>query len=334
MSSADAAPMSGPVPGAAAMSGPVPGAAAMSGPVPGAAAMSGPVPGAAPLPASSSSPTAPPRRYRGAFLRLYRSEMRLLLTRRRNTILLAVLAAVPIFIGVAVKVSNPGAGEGPEFISRITGNGLFLVLTAITVSIPFFLPLVIAVVAGDSIAGEAGLGTLRYLLTVPVSRGRMLAAKTLGVATFTAVAVLVIAVVGLIVGAALFGVHSLVLLSGDTVGIADALLRTLGVIAYVTVALFALAAGGMFVSTLTENAIAAMASTVSIAVFSALLDAVPQLSAIHPALLTDHWLGFGELLRTSVSGTDLARWTAIHLAYAAVFLSLAWSRITTKDITS
>jgi ABC-2 type transport system permease protein len=73
---------------------------------------------------------------------------------------------------------------------------------------------------------------------------------------------------------------------------------------------------------------------VSIAVFSALLDAVPQLSAIHPALLTDHWLGFGELLRTSISYTDLSRWTAIHLAYAAVFLSLAWSRITTKDITS
>jgi ABC-2 type transport system permease protein len=275
-----------------------------------------------------------PRRYRGAFLRLYRGEMRLLLTRRRNLALLAVLVIVPIFIGVAVKISSPQGGNGPQFIGRITGNGLFLVFTAITVSIPFFLPLIIGVVAGDSIAGEAGLGTLRYLLTIPVTRGRLLAVKSLAVASFTALSVLVIAISGLLVGSVLFGLHSLVLLSGDTVGLGNGLLRTLGVIAYVSIALFALAAGGLLVSTLTENAIAAMATTVSIAVFSALLDAVPQLSAIHPALLTDHWLGFGELLRTSISTVDLARWTALHLAYAAIFLSVAWSRIITKDITS
>jgi ABC-2 type transport system permease protein len=277
---------------------------------------------------------AAPKRYRGAFLRLYRGEMRLMLTRRRNWILLAVLAVVPIFIGIAVKVSNPGGGDGPQFIGRITGNGLFLVFTALTVAIPFFLPLVIGVISGDSIAGEAGQGTLRYLLTVPVPRGRLLAVKTLAVATFTGLAVSLVAVIGLITGALLFGVHSLVLLSGDTVGVGNALLRTLGVVAFVTIALFGLAAGGVFVSTLTENAIAAMAATVSIAVFAALLDAVPQLSAIHPALLTHHWLSFGELLRTSVSWSDITRWSALHLAYAAIFLSLAWSRITTRDITS
>ncbi len=276
---------------------------------------------------------ATPTRYRGAMARQYGSEVWLVLRRRRNQILLAVLAAVPIFVGVAVKVSNPAGGDGPQFIDRITGNGLFLVFTAITVSIPFFLPLIVAVVSGDSIAGEAGLGTLRYVLTVPVSRGRLLTVKTLAIATFTAMTVLLVALVGLVTGATLFGLHSLVLLSGDTVGLGNGLLRSLGIVAYVTIAMFALAAGGMFISTLTENSIAAMASTVSIAIFSTLLDAVPQLSAIHPALLTDHWLGFGELLRSSISWSDLLRWTAIHVGYAVVFLSLAWSRITTKDIT-
>ncbi|MGN6610102.1 MAG: ABC transporter permease [Jatrophihabitans sp.] len=276
----------------------------------------------------------PPARYRGAFLRLYRGEMRLILRRRRNQVLLAVLGLVPLFIGIAVKVSAPRGGDGPEFLSRVTGNGLFLVFTALTVAIPFFLPLVISVVAGDSIAGEAGLGTLRYLLTVPVTRGRLLAVKSLAVATFTALAVVLVAVVGLVVGAALFGLHALVLLSGDTVGIGSALLRTLGIVVYVSIALFGLAAGGLFISTLTENAIAAMAATVSIAVLSALLDAIPQLSGIHPALLTHNWLGFGELLRRSISVADLTRWTGLHLAYAAIYLSLAWSRITTKDITS
>lgn len=278
--------------------------------------------------------TGPRRRYRGAFLRLYRGEMRLILTRRRNLALLFVLAIVPIFIGVAVHISTPRNGEGPQFIGQVSGNGLFLVFTALTVALPFFLPLVVGVVAGDCIAGEAGAGTLRYLLTVPVTRGRLLAVKALGVATFTAICVILIAVVGLITGGLLFGLHSPTLLSGDTVSLGNGLVRTVVIVGYVFLALFALAAAGVFISTLTENAIAAMASTIAVAVFSALLDAVPQLSGIHPILLTDHWLGFGELLRSSVSVTDLLRWSALHVAYAAIFLSLAWARLTTKDITS
>ena len=273
-------------------------------------------------------------RRRGALWRFYRSEMRLILRRRRNLVLLAFLVVVPVLIGVAVKLSNPGGGEGPAFLDRITGNGLFLVFTALTVSIPLFLPLVVGVVAGDAIAGEAGLGTLRYLLTVPVGRGRLLAVKSWAMLTFTVLSVAIVAVAGLITGAALFGVRALVLLSGATVGLGDALLRVLGVVGYVSLALFALAAGGLFVSTLTENAIAAMAATVGLSILSTVLDAVPQLSAIHPALLTDHWLGFGELLRSPVPGLDLLRWCLLHLAYVAVFLAAAWARLTTKDVTS
>ena len=272
--------------------------------------------------------------YPGAFWRLYKGEMSLLVRRRRNLALLGVLSVIPLIIGIAVYLSTPRGGEGPAFLGQITGNGLFLVFTALTVSLPVFLPLVVGVVAGDSIAGEAGLGTLRYLLTVPVTRSRLLAAKTLGVATFTALAVLVVALVGLTAGAILFGLGDVTLLSGDTVGIGQGLLRALGVAAYVVVALFGLAAGGVFISTLTENAIAAMATTIGIVVLSALLDAVPQLSAIHPWLLTHNWLGFGELLRSNVDSGALLRWSGIHLAYAAGFLSLAWVRLQTKDITS
>jgi ABC-2 type transport system permease protein len=265
---------------------------------------------------------------------MYRSEVRLILGRRRNIALLTVLGIIPVLIGVAVSVSTPRNGEGPPFLGQISGNGLFLVFTALSVSMPVFLPLVVGVVAGDSIAGEAGTGTLRYLLTVPVTRGRLLLVKTLGCLTFTATAVLVVGTVGMITGAVLFGLHDVTLLSGDTVSLGSGLARALLVVAYVTVALFGLAAGGVFISTLTENAIAAMATTVGIAVLSFLLDAVPQLSAIHPYLLTHNWLGFGELLRSPVDSGTLLRWSLVHLAYAAVFLSLAWSRLTTKDVTS
>ena len=280
------------------------------------------------------SSAEPRRRYPGSFRRLYGGELRLVLRRRRNLALLVVLGAVPVFIGTAVKISPPGGGEGPQFLGQISENGLFLIYTALTVSLPFFLPLVIGVVSGDSIAGEANIGTLRYLLTVPVTRGRVLAVKTLAVATFTTLAVLTVALVGLLTGAILFGLRDPTLLSGDTVGLADGLGRTLGVVAFVTVALFGLAAGGVFVSTLTENPIGAMATTIGLAVFSVLLDAVPQLHAIHPWLLTHNWYGFGELLRSNIDVGLLLRWSALHAAYAAVFLSLAWARLRTKDITS
>jgi ABC-2 type transport system permease protein len=287
-----------------------------------------------PVAAAAAPPWPVAPRRPGAFRRLYAGEMRLVLGRRRNQALLGLLAVVPLVIGVAVRLSTPRAGEGPRFLSQITGNGLFLVFTALTVALPFFLPLVIGVVAGDSIAGEAGTGTLRYLLAVPVTRSRLLAVKALGLASYTALAVLVVAFVGLLTGAVLFGLHEVTLLSGVTVTLADGLLRTAGVVGFVVIALVALAAGGLFVSTLTENALAAMAATVGIAVFSALLDAVPQLHPIAGVLLTHHWLGFGELLRTAPDGAALVAWSLLHLAYVAVFLSLAWARLQTKDITS
>src|SRR3989442_1379400 len=112
-----------------------------------------------------------------ASTRLLRSELWLIFGRRRNWAGLAVLAAVPVLISVAVKVSPPGPGGGrdggPDFFTAITSNGLFVALAALSVELPLFLPLAVAAIAGDSIAGEANLGTLRYLLTVPVHRTRM-----------------------------------------------------------------------------------------------------------------------------------------------------------------
>src|SRR5581483_6754868 len=143
-------------------------------------------------------------RHRGATRRLLASEIHMVFRRRRNIALLVLLAAAPIAIGTAVKVSAPQpGGDGPEFLGQITTNGLFLVFTALTVTLPLLLPLLVGVVAGDAVAGEAGSGTLRYLLTVPVTRGRLLAAKAVGVLAYATAAVTVIGVVGVAYGAAL-----------------------------------------------------------------------------------------------------------------------------------
>ncbi|GAB2913163.1 ABC transporter permease [Rhodococcus aerolatus] len=285
-------------------------------------------------PGPAPGPTLPRRR--GATWRFWRSELRLVLGRRRNQVLLVALALVPVLIGVAVRLSqrDSGSGRGPAFLDQVSGNGLFLVLTALTVSLPLFLPLTVGIVSGDAVAGEASTGTLRYLLATPVGRGRLLAAKAFGSVVFAAAAVLAVAVVGLVTGAVLFGLGPVTLLSGDTVSLAQGLLRALGVAAYVVASLTGLVAVGLLVSTLTEVPVAAMATTVVVAVTSGVLDALPQLAAVHPYLLTHHWLDFGELLRRPVDLGLLGTGLLVQVGWVAVAGSLAWARFTTADVTA
>ena len=275
------------------------------------------------------------RGYRGIAARQLRSELRLVFRRRRNIAMLAVLGLVPILIGTAVKVSTPRPdGGGPAFFGQLTGNGLFLAFAALTVCLPVFLPLAIAVVAGDSVAGEAHAGTLRYLLTVPASRTRVLVVKSLGALSYLAVAVLLVAGVGIVAGLALFGSHGVTLLSGDTVPFADGLLRAIGVCVFVFVDLLGLAAIAVFLSTLTEVPIGAMAGTVGAVIAFAVLDSVPQLGSIRGLLLTHHWLDFSALLRHDVSVTSLAHDLVLPLSYTAIFFAAAWAKLTSSDVSS
>lgn len=271
-----------------------------------------------------------------AFARLLRSELRLVLGRRRNLVLLAGLALVPVVIGTVLLVTRDSAlsGQGPAFLAQVTGNGLFLVVAALFLCLPFLLPLCIGIASGDAVAGEASAGTLRYLLVVPVPRGRLLAVKALAALTFAAAAVLAVAVTGLLVGAAFFGVHDVVLLSGSTVPVGEGVLRVAGIVAYVGLSLTGLVAVGLFFSTITEVPVGAMAATVVVAVVSTVLDSLPQLSAIHPGLLTHHWFDFAEFLRVQVDWGVVGSGLAVQAAWVAVFGALAWARFTTADVTS
>ena len=286
-----------------------------------------------PVPASEvPAPAAAGRRTVG---RLLRSELGMIFRRRRNLVLLAVLALIPVLIGTAVKLSSsPGAGEGPQFIDRIAGNGLFLSLTAMVVVLPLFLPMAVSVIAGDSVAGEANLGTLRSLLVVPVRRGRLLAVKYTAVVTFCFAAVLVVAVTGAVTGFALFPVGPVTLLSGTTIPLAEAILRALLIALYVGACMAGLAAIGLFISALTEVPVGAMAATLTLSIVSQVLDAIPQVSGIHPYLFSDRWLAFGDLLRQPVATHELLLGLGTQAAYIALFTVLAWTRFGSSDVSS
>jgi ABC-2 type transport system permease protein len=279
------------------------------------------------------APPAP--RPRRLSTRFFRSELLLIFGRRRNWVGGLILASVPVLIAIAVKVSPPsGGGEGPNFFDQITNNGIFVALAALTLEMPLFLPIAVAAIAGDSVAGEANLGTLRYLLTVPVDRTRMLLVKFAAITVFALSATLLVALVGALLGLALFGGGPVVTLSGTLLPFWSGVARLLLVVVYLAVCLTALGAIGLFVSTLTEQPIAATIAILILALGSEIMDAIQQLSAIHRYLPTHYWLAFGDLLRDPISLDRLLPGLLSALVYVAVFGAAAWARFGGRDVTS
>ncbi|MFF7141329.1 ABC transporter permease [Streptomyces nodosus] len=273
---------------------------------------------------------------------LLRDELLVTFRRWRTLALLAVLAAVPVLVGIAVRIETSGGSGaggrggdgGPAFIAQITNNGLFLVFTALAATLPFFLPMAIGVVAGDAVAGEANSGTLRYLLVAPAGRTRLLLTKYATVIAFCLVATLVVAVSALAMGALLFPLGDLTTISGTRIGFSEGLVRALLIALVVAASLIGVAALGLFVSTLTHSGVAAMASTVGLLITAQILDQIPQLHAIQPYLFPHYWLSFADLVRDPVYWDDLIRNLGLQALYALVFGSAAWARFTTKDITA
>ncbi|WP_326767160.1 ABC transporter permease [Streptomyces sp. NBC_01591] len=273
---------------------------------------------------------------------ILRSELTTTLRRGRTLALLGVLAAVPVLIGIAVRIetndgSSPGpggGGGGPAFLSQITNNGLFLVFAALAVTLPVFLPMAVGVIAGDSVAGEANAGTLRYLLVAPAGRTRLLLTKYASVLVFCLVATLVVALSALVVGSLLFPVGEVTTISGTRIGFGEGLLRA-GLIAVVVAAsLIGFAAIGLFISTLTGSGIAAMAATVGLLITVQIVDGIPQLSGMHPYLFPHYWMSYADLLRAPVYWDEVVKNLGLQGLYAAVFGSAAWARFTAKDITA
>ena len=266
--------------------------------------------------------------------RFLRSELKIIFGRRRNIAGLGVLVVVPVILAVSVRLSSPSGDGGVDIISGITGNGLFVAFAALALELPLFLPLAVSAISGDSVAGEANLGTLRYLLVIPAGRTRLLVIKYTAIVIFALVATLIVALVGTIMGLALFGGGDMTLLSGTQTLMADGVWRLLLSSFYLAAQFSALGAIGLFVSTLTEQPLGATIAIVLVDVLMFVLDSISQLDWLHPWLLTHWWTAFGDLLRDPIATESLQRGLITALVYAGVFWLAAWGRLSTKDISS
>jgi len=263
-------------------------------------------------------------------------ELRKLLLRPRTWVTVALLCALPTAVAVLLAVTGigPRPGEGPAFLSAVLTNGALFPAAALALVLPLFLPVAVAVVAGDAVAGEASAGTLRYLLVRPVGRTHLLVAKLVSVSAFVLLAVTAVSVSAYVVGVQLFGVGPVATTAGTTLSTTDATLRTVLAVLYVGWCMLGVAAVAVFLSTVTDSPLAAALGAVAFLIASSVFLALDASASFSPYLPTRYWLAFVDLFRDPIATRDLYRGVALQGVYVVVLLGAAWANFTTKDVTS
>jgi ABC-2 type transport system permease protein len=278
-----------------------------------------------------------------------RVELIKLVRRPRTWVSLLLLCGLPAVVALFVAVTHlaPPPGRGPALLSAVLSNGSLYPAAALAIVLPFFLPVAVAVMAGDAIAGEAGSGMLRYLLARPVGRTRLLVAKLISLAVYVLGAVVLVAGTAYITGTILFGSKPLTLstgglapagtatsLSGTAMSPADIVARTAGAVAFIAVSMLGVGAIALFLSTLTDSALAAALGALAVLITSEILVTLNSAAAVSPYLPTRYWLSWVDFFRQPILWAELERGFAIQGVYVAVFLAAAWANFASKDVTS
>lgn len=268
---------------------------------------------------------------------------------RRPRTAAVIAAATAVEIGVCALVAT--AGGGPERLgdwgSVLPGStGFSLPLVALNAMTLLAFPVIASVYAGDSIAGEAGYGTLRYLAARPVARWRIFASKAVTSALLTVATIAVAFVAALVFGVSAYGWHPLTVvdlqhsnafhLSGAAFAPGSALLRSSGVLGVVLVACASTFAFSLLLSTVTAQSFAAVAGGIGFAFVSRALDNVPGLQSLSPWLpVTDAgttaWTG---LLTQPVRAGPIQHLLVVQAVYSGVFVALAVLRFGRSDLLS
>jgi ABC-2 type transport system permease protein len=303
-----------------------------------------------------------------------RVELAKLFRRPRTWISMVLTCALPFVVAVFITITHlaPPPGQGSAFLSAVLQNGELYPAAALALVLPVFLPVAVAVVAGDSIAGEAAGGTLRYLLVRPVSRTRLLVAKLISVIAYVLLVVLAVTFTAYATGIFLLGPSraaavgqapggagaggtvpggvsgiagqaptagqaaggAVTSLSGAPLSLLQLAERIAGAIAFITVSMLGVAAIALFLSTITDSALGSALGALAALVASEVLVTLNAATVVQPYLPTRYWLAWIDFFRQPVFWRDIQRGFGIQVVYVAVFLAAAWANFSTKDITA
>jgi ABC-2 type transport system permease protein len=265
-------------------------------------------------------------------------ELLKLARRPRTWVSVGLLCGLPTLVAVFLAVTQlgPGPGEDPAFLSAVLANGALFPAAALAIVLPIFLPVAVAVVGGDAIAGEASGGTLRYLLLRPVGRTRLLVAKLVAVVVYVVVAVLAVAATAFVVGVSLFPAEpsAVTTVSGVTLSSTELSTRMMGAMGYVAISMLGVGAIALFLSTVSESSLGAALGALAAFITSQVLVTLDAAGGVRPYLPTRYWLAWIDFFRDPILWRDIERGAAVQVVYVVVFLAMAWANFNSKDVTS
>jgi len=171
-------------------------------------------------------------------------------------------------------------------------------------------PLLIALVSGDMISGEANMGTLRLLITKPISRDKLITAKFLASAIYTILLLIWMAIWALFVSMLIFGTDDLIILKSDTViqiVASDTFWRYFAAFGFAALAMVTVSALSFFLSIFAENSIGPIIACMSIVIIFTILNTLnlPIFNVVKPYLFTSHMLGWKGFFDIKVDANNV-----------------------------
>lgn len=290
---------------------------------------------------------------------LLRIELLKIFRKPRTYISFGAIAAMVVIIQVALKF------DGESYIEFMVGNlkdsldipyshilnGYFICFIILNLLL-IHIPLLVALVAGDSIAGEANMGTLRLIASKPVSRTGLMLAKFAATVIYTGLLLIWLAFISLLLSILMFGTNDILIARNDSLEIirsSDVMWRYLSAFAFATLALNTVAALAFLLSVFSDNSIGPIVSTISIVIVFTILSEmqIPLYDrTVKPFLFTSHmlaWKGFFyskiDASGSSIPGTienirAIAKSGLILILYIIGFVSAAIFVFNKKNILS
>lgn len=217
-------------------------------------------------------------------------------------------------------------------------NG-YLICYVILQTLLIHVPLLIALIGGDMIAGEANMGTLRLLAGKPVSRTAIITSKFIATTIYTLMLLLWMALLALFVSLLVFGRGDLLIFKSEQVVMlesADIMWRYIAAFVFAAIAMTAVAALSFLLSLFAENAIGPIVTTMSIVIVCTILTSMdlPLFNLVKPYLFTSHMLGWKAFFDDPIPYTSVFRSAGILLLHIVGFLWLSVVIFKRKDILS
>ena len=273
--------------------------------------------------------------YRAGRTMPIRVELRRQIRRRRTQLALGFLAILPFLLLIAFKIGNGSSNRNSgQLVDLATSSGTNFTVFALFASAGFLLIVVIALFFGDTVASEASWSSLKYLLAIPVPRGRLLRQKAIVSALLSLAGLIILPAISLIVGIIAYGTGDMVSPTGEALPFGLALGRIGLAVVYLALQLIWVAGLALLLSVSTNAPLGAVGGAVLASILSEILDSITALGGLREYLPTHYAFSWADLLSTNIDWGEMTRGVLSALIYGVIFFAVAARRFARKDITS